>query len=135
MEDSVRTILVVEDDDGVRNLIRTLLRLAGFEVVSCQDGSEALDLMAVRGGNIHLMVTDVNLGPDMDGVEMAEHLRTRHPSLKVLYISGAEEQERLRDEIACGRAHFMMKPFTPRGLTETAKSILAGRSVTSPVSR
>ena len=132
MQDTVHTVLVVEDEDGVRNLIRTLFRLAGFDVLSCQDGPEALDLMQTRGGNIHLLVTDINLGPDMDGMELAEDLRALHPSLKVLYISGREEEERLGREVAGGLASFLMKPFTPRSLTEKAKAMLSLVPITSP---
>ncbi|MDB5050064.1 MAG: Blue-light-activated protein [Fibrobacteres bacterium] len=131
MQDLIRTVLVVEDEDGVRNLIRTLFRLEGFDVISCQDGVEALDLMQARGGNIHLVVTDLNLGPYMDGIELAENLRTVYPSVKVLFISGEEEEGRLGREVAGGRAFFLKKPFTPRGLTEKAKAILAMAPVIS----
>jgi two-component system, cell cycle sensor histidine kinase and response regulator CckA len=135
MQDSVRTVLVVEDEDGIRSLLRTLFRLAGFDVISCQDGAEALDLLHARGGNVHLMVTDINLGPSMDGIELAESLRAIHPSLKVLYISGQDEEERMDREVAAGLAHFVMKPFTPRGLIEKAKAILASVPVTASSSR
>ncbi|MDQ3002562.1 MAG: response regulator [Fibrobacterota bacterium] len=134
MQDSVRTVLVVEDDDGIRNLLRTLFRLAGFDVISCQDGSEALDLLQARGGNVHLMVTDINLGPAMDGIELAESLRAIHPSIKILYISGREEDVRIEREVASGLAHFVMKPFTPRSLIEKAKAILDSVPVTASAS-
>jgi DNA-binding NtrC family response regulator len=134
MQDSVRTVLVVEDEDGIRNLMRTLFRLAGFEVLSCQDGPEALDLMRARGGNIHLVVTDVNLGLEMDGIEMAENLRAMHPGVKILYISGDDGQDRIGREVSEGRAHFLMKPFTPRGLTDKALAILAQDPITSEIS-
>jgi two-component system cell cycle sensor histidine kinase/response regulator CckA len=135
MQDLVRTVLVVEDEDGVRNLIRTLFRLEGFDVLSCQDGPEALDLMSARGGNIHLVVTDINMGPYMDGFELAESLRAVYPSVKILYISGQEEEERMVREVARGQAFFLMKPFTPRSLTEKAKAILAMAPLTSASSR
>ena len=132
MPDSMHTVLVVEDEDGLRNLIRTIFRLAGFDVLSCQDGPEALDLVQARGGHIHLMVTDINLGPDMDGVELAENLRALFPSLKVLYMSGRDEAERLGSEVAGGMASFLMKPFTPRSLTERAKALLSLVPIISP---
>ena len=125
MQDSIRTVLVVEDEDGVRNLIRTLLRLSGFDVLACQNGEEALDLMRARDGKVNLVVTDINLGPDMDGIEMAESLRAIYPSLKVLYISGMEEQDRIVHEVAGGQASFLMKPFTPSGLREKAEAMLS----------
>jgi DNA-binding response OmpR family regulator len=125
MQDTARTVLVVEDDDGVRSLIRTLFRLEGFDVLSSQDGEEALDLARTRNGAIGLVITDINLGPDMDGLELAAGLRAIHPFTKVLYISGQDEDERLRPELALGLSGFLMKPFTPRSLTEKARSLLA----------
>jgi two-component system cell cycle sensor histidine kinase/response regulator CckA len=123
MQDSVQTILVIEDEDTVRNLLRTLLRLAGYEVLSCQAGSEALDLMEARGGTIQLLITDVNLGSGMDGYEAAQALRSRTPSLKVLYISGEEESDRLSG-IASASERFLLKPFTPRSFTDAVRTML-----------
>ena len=124
MEDTVRTILVIEDEDGVRNLLRTLLRLSGYEVVSCQDGPDALDLMEARGGSLHLLITDVNLGSGMDGFEAADRLRARQPGLKVLYMSGRDESE-AREGRSLGTGDgFLPKPFTPRGFTDTVARML-----------
>lgn len=125
MLDSVQTVLVIEDEDAVRNLLRTLLRLAGYEVLSCQDGPEALDLLEARGGEIQLLISDVNLGGPMDGFEAADLLRARQPSLKVLYISGEDEANRVSDRYANGPSDFLLKPFTPRGFTERVNALLA----------
>jgi len=130
MMDTMHTVLIVDDEDVIRNLIRTLFRLAGYEVLSCQSGLEALELMQARGGNVHLLVTDINLDPIMDGVELAESLRAFYPAIKVLFISGMEDRERLGDELASGRAHFLAKPFRPRDLTDKADEILSGSSAT-----
>lgn len=123
MQDTVQTILVIEDEDGVRNLLRTLLRLAGYEVLSCQDGEEALDLMDARGGQIMLLITDVNLGTGMDGFDAAQALRSRIPSLKVLYMSGEEEANRLAERSEAGE-RFLAKPFTPRSFTDAVRTML-----------
>lgn len=125
MQETVFTVLIVEDDDGVRNLIRTLLRLAGIEALSCQDGEEALDLLRARGGNIQLVISDVNLGPAMDGIELAGNLRSLHPCLKTLFISGREDEDRINREVESGRAFFLSKPFRPRDLVEKVKLILS----------
>ena len=130
MLDTVQTVLVVDDEDGVRNLIRTLFRLEGFDVITCASGLEALDLLDARGGNVDLLVTDINLDPIMDGVELAENLRRMRPGVKVLYISGMEEMERYGSEIATGSAHFLMKPFKARDLTRKAREILS--AITAP---
>lgn len=123
-QDTVKTVLVVEDEDAVRNLLRTLLRLAGYEVLSCQDGDEAVDLLEARGGEVNLLITDINLGRGLDGFAVAEALRARQPSLKVLYISGEDEEGRVSREMASGASHFLVKPFTPRAFTERVRLFL-----------
>jgi DNA-binding response OmpR family regulator len=123
MLDTVQTILVIEDEDAVRSLLRTLLRLAGYEALSCQDGDEAVDLMDARGGAIQLLITDVNLGTGMDGFEAAQALRSRMPSLKVLYMSGEEEADRIAER-SVANERFLLKPFTPRSFTETVRLML-----------
>jgi two-component system cell cycle sensor histidine kinase/response regulator CckA len=129
MLDTIQTVLVVDDEDGIRNLIRTLFRLEGYEVLSCASGMEALDLLGARGGRVHLLVTDINLDPLMDGTELADSLRALQPSIKVLYISGMEEMERYGAEVASGRAHFLMKPFKAKDITAKAREILSAVSV------
>jgi two-component system, cell cycle sensor histidine kinase and response regulator CckA len=124
MQDTVRTVLVIEDEDGVRNLLRTLLRLSGYEVLACQDGPEAVDLMEARGGTLHLVITDVNLGAGMDGFEAAACLRARQPDLKVLYISGRVEAD-AGERPGIGPAdRFLPKPFTPRGFAEAVADMV-----------
>ncbi len=131
MHDSIKTVLVVEDEDAVRGLLRTLLRLAGYSVLTCSDGAEALDLMAARGGVVHLLITDINLGPDMDGIELAEALRAAQTGMKVLYISGHEEPDRLAPSLASGSARFLMKPFTPGAFRESTSALLAEEALIS----
>jgi CheY-like chemotaxis protein len=124
MQDAVRTILVIDDEDGVRNLLRTLLRISGYEVLTCQDGPEALDLMEARGGSLHLLITDVNLGSGMDGFEAAARLRDRQADLKVLYMSGLDEADAGSRRAPAASDGFLPKPFTPRGFTEAVASML-----------
>lgn len=131
MQDTVQTVLVVDDEEGIRNLMRMLFRLAGYNVLSCASGAEALDLLRERGGNIQLAVTDINLDPSMDGIELAGNLRAIYPSLKILYISGLEEQERLGAELASGNAYFLMKPFKAKELTDKAREILSAVTATA----
>jgi two-component system, cell cycle sensor histidine kinase and response regulator CckA len=131
MQDTVQTVLVVDDEEGIRNLMRMLFRLAGYNVLSCASGAEALDLLRERGGNIQLAITDINLDPGMDGIELAGNLRAIFPSLKVLYISGLEDQERLGAELASGNAYFLMKPFKAKELTGMAREILSAIAATA----
>ena len=124
MQEFKPTVLVVEDEPGVRALIATLLRLAGFDALHCADAVEAQDLMALHGDSIRLLVTDVNLGPEEDGVELARLLRLRFPRLRVLYISGLVDDSPIAAEVAAGRAFSLSKPFTSRSLTGKITSIL-----------
>lgn len=124
MQDTVRTVLVIEDEDAVRSLLRTLLRLSGYEVLSCQHGDEALDLMEARGGTLHLLITDVNLGFGMDGFETARRLRERQPDLKALFMSGEEEAGGPEGRASGIADRFLPKPFTPRAFIEAVGTLL-----------
>lgn len=132
MQEGKPTVMVVEDEPGVRSLIATILRLAGYDALQCADAGEAQDLMAVHGDSIRLLVTDVNLGPEEDGVELARGLQLRYPRLRVLYLSGLVDDGPVSAEVAAGRAHYVSKPFTPRILTERITSILDVRYRLAP---
>jgi two-component system cell cycle sensor histidine kinase/response regulator CckA len=101
-------VLLVEDDDILRRLIRLILLGNGFEVVEAGRGSEALSLSQADPNAFHLLVTDLIL-PGMDGHKVAAQLRQQRPDLKVLFISGNAEEIAPRE----GRADFLQKPFTP----------------------
>jgi two-component system cell cycle sensor histidine kinase/response regulator CckA len=127
MLDMKPTVLVVEDEVGVRNLISTILRLSGFDVLACSDGDEALDMVKLHGTYVHLVITDLNLGPSLGGRELAGSLRHLFPSLPLLYISGSEEDSLVNSEVDGGLAFFLLKPFTPKGLTDKVFGILSDK--------
>ena len=132
MQEFRPTVLVVEDEPGVRSLIVTILRLSGFDALHCADAVEAQDLMAVHGNYIQLLVTDVNLGPEEDGVELARGLQRQYAHLRVLYISGLADEGPVAAEVTAGRAQYISKPFTPRSLTDKVSSILDARYRMAP---
>lgn len=132
MQESQPSVLVVEDEDAIRNLIVTILRLSGLEALHCTDVGEAGDLMAIHGGSIRLLITDVHLGLDAGGVEMARGLAKLHPHLLVLYVSGLVEGGDVDREVLAGRAHFIAKPFTPKELVGKVADILEGRLRPAP---
>lgn len=132
MQEFKPTVLVVEDEPGVRNLIVTILRLSGFDALHCADAVEAEDLMAIHGNYIQLMVSDVNLGPEASGVDLARTLQAQHNHLRVLYISGLVDEGPVAREVSAGRAHFIAKPFTPKSLTAKVSSILEDRFRMAP---
>lgn len=127
MQEFKPTVMVVEDEEGVRNLIVTILRLSGYDALHCADAVEAQDRMAVHGNYIQLIVTDVNLGPDHSGVELVRGLRDQYPHVRVLYISGLVDEGPIAQEVNGGLAHFLAKPFTPRSLTAKVASIMDNR--------
>ena len=83
-----QTVLLVEDEAGVRRALGEILRRSGYHVLKACDGAEALQIHKSHRGAIHAVVTDVQM-PEMTGVELAERLRQLRPGLKVLFVSGS----------------------------------------------
>src|SRR5437879_299240 len=81
------TVLLVDDEDPVRLLVRTMLELDGYAVLEASDGAEAQDVADRHGGGIDLLVTDIMM-PGINGYELAQRLVARRPEMKVLFISG-----------------------------------------------
>src|SRR4051812_36313855 len=82
-----KRVLVVEDEPGVRSVMKAMLLEAGFEVIVAKDGASALHELWKRGGNVQMLVTDVDMGR-MNGMELAESVRSEYPALPILFISG-----------------------------------------------
>jgi CheY-like chemotaxis protein len=104
-----RTVLVVDDDADVREIIAGMLEELGCEVISAESGSEALDRLK-RDDRISVLITDINM-PGMDGHELAERGTRLRPDLKVLQLSG---RERRRDAFP-----MIRKPFSTEDLART----------------
>lgn len=117
------TVLVVDDNEALRGIVRDVLESAGYEVLEAVDGAAALERAAGHRGAVHLLLTDLVL-PGMDGVALAQRLRVARPGLRVLYMSG-----QLGDSLtgAASPAGFLAKPFTAAALEETVRAALAGR--------
>jgi two-component system, cell cycle sensor histidine kinase and response regulator CckA len=115
-----RTILVVEDDDVLRQLISLVLQGSGFAVLEAGAGFPALALSRAHERPIDLLITDIVL-PGVDGEKLAERVQRERPSTKVLFISGhaAEIAPRL------GAGNFLQKPFTPTAFLDAVKRLLA----------
>jgi two-component system cell cycle sensor histidine kinase/response regulator CckA len=118
------TVLVVEDEDGVRELVRQILEERGYAVLTARHGRDALQLAERYERPIHLLVTDVVM-PEMGGRELAERLSSERPELKVLYISGYTNDEILRRGVPPG-ARYLQKPFLSDGLMERVREALEG---------
>jgi len=105
------TILVVEDDPSVRELMTTGLSMLGYKIHSACNGSDALEILGQHDSEIGLMVTDVVM-PGMSGGELAELAKERFPAIKVLYLSGYNNDEVVKRGVIQGDARLLRKPFT-----------------------
>jgi len=120
------TILLVEDEAGVRNLAKTILQTQGYTVLEAAQGEEALRLSGQHEGLIHLMVTDMVM-PEMNGRELAERLKPLRPHMKILIVSGYTEKAiGHQGELDPGMA-FLQKPFTPQTLARKVREVLYDR--------
>ena len=128
------TILLVEDDDTVRFLSCQILENEGYRVLSAGNGIEALRVCKNDQNPIDLLMTDIVM-PQMNGVELANHLRKRWPHLKVLYVSGYLHDGLVSENIQLDpHALFLNKPFKPRDLIHIVHILISqGKNETSPV--
>jgi CheY-like chemotaxis protein len=116
-------ILVVEDDEGVRNLTVTVLRRKGYSVWAASNGRDCLDMVGALDPPPHLLLTDVVL-PNMTGMELYRQLSRRLPDLQVLYMSGYTREDVLSRGILPEDMAYIQKPFTPETLTRTLRQAL-----------
>jgi CheY-like chemotaxis protein len=119
------SILLVEDEDAVRELVHTVLAARGYTVVEARNGREGLKLCESHKGGIDLLVTDVVM-PELGGRELAEMAIKMRPGLKVLYMSGHTQDVILKEGVQQGAA-FLHKPFTPMKLAQKVRDTLDGK--------
>jgi two-component system cell cycle sensor histidine kinase/response regulator CckA len=117
------TVLLADDEDGVRALAREVLVSAGYVVLEAPDGQAALRGAEGHPGRIDLLVSDVEM-PGLGGRELAERLRARDPALRVLFLSGHTEDEVVRQGVSSAEVHFLPKPFSPTALAEKVRQVL-----------
>jgi len=110
------TVLVVDDQDVVRDVIKLSLESAGYRVLEAATPSEALTLARNAGAEVDLLVTDVVM-PEMDAFELANRITHELPAVRVLYTSGYTD--------AAAEGPFIQKPFTPAQLIEKVGAVLA----------
>ncbi|HWR34798.1 MAG TPA: PAS domain S-box protein [Clostridia bacterium] len=121
------TVLLVEDEDGVRALVREVLQRHGYVVIESQHGGEALIACEQHPERIHLLVTDVVLA-QMSGREVAKRLCGLRPEMKVLYMSGYTEEAIIHHGVLDPGTAFLQKPFTPTALARKVREVLDGET-------
>jgi hypothetical protein len=118
------TVLLAEDEAGIRSLIRKVLLKQGYTVLEAADGNEALRLARERSGTIHLLLSDIVM-PGMTGGELAAQLRRTRPEIKVLFISGCAGEDLEAFGPLPRGADILQKPFSLASLLEKIRAILS----------
>jgi two-component system cell cycle sensor histidine kinase/response regulator CckA len=118
------TVLLVEDEPMVRSVAERALTRHGYQVITADNGEEALEILA-RGETIDLLISDVVM-PGMDGPTMVREARKSRPDLKILFMSGYAE-EQLRKSIDIENVNFLPKPFSVTELAEAARNAAASK--------
>ncbi len=117
------TVLVVEDEEAVRTLVRFTLEGQGYTVLTASTGMDALDLLRMHPGQVDLLVTDMIM-PGISGRELAEEARKASHDLRVIYMSGYTDDALSRYGLQGSSDQFIQKPFTPLGLVRKVRSTL-----------
>ncbi|HEY1067597.1 MAG TPA: ATP-binding protein, partial [Pirellulales bacterium] len=121
------TVLLVEDDPGVRRLTRRALEALGYRVLEAEDGEEALTVFERSGVTIDLLLTDVVM-PRMNGRALAEALASRRPGTKVLYISGYPDEAAVLHDVIRAGSPFLRKPYSSQSLAQKLREVLEASS-------
>jgi PAS domain S-box-containing protein len=117
------TVLVCEDDLGIRQLVVKTLAQHGYTVLEASDVHDAVALAEGHNGPMHLLLTDIVM-PDLNGPNLAQHVVRRRPEIKVLYISGFPHSVAVGARSLSSRATLLAKPFTPRVLATSVRECL-----------
>jgi len=127
----VETILLAEDEQGVRDLVRTTLKARGYTVLVAKDGVEALELGKRHPAPIHLLLSDVVM-PRMSGLDLAERLTLLRPEMKVIYMSGYTDSALMPGDAAGQSAAFLQKPFALDRLCRMVREALGQPAPRTP---
>jgi two-component system, cell cycle sensor histidine kinase and response regulator CckA len=118
------TILLVEDEDGVRAFIRYALEQAGYEVLDAASGHDAIRVAHDHAGPIRLLITDVVM-PGLDGHATSEQIVTLQPGIRILFLSGYTNDAVVRYGVRHELVEFLQKPFSPAALVDKVHDVLS----------
>ena len=125
--ESRRLVLVVDDEQGLRELVCRTLQAEGYQTLEAGHGAEALHVLESSPAPVDLVVTDVVM-PGMDGRELGRRLSQRWPDLPILYISAYDVNDIFRRGSPRSSAPFLQKPFPMEGLITTVRGLIANRA-------
>ncbi|MFI5179655.1 MAG: response regulator [Vicinamibacterales bacterium] len=125
------TVLAVDDEESVRNVLRRVLERAGYRTAVASDGPSALRAAASLG-HLDVLVTDVIM-PEMTGDELARQLRLQDPDLTVLYVTGFSERLFMERSVLWENEAFLDKPFSPDALLEAVSLAISGHTTPNHV--
>jgi two-component system cell cycle sensor histidine kinase/response regulator CckA len=117
------TLLLVEDESEVRDLVRDILAAWGYRILAARDGVEALEVAQSHEGPIHLLITDVVM-PRLSGKALADRLRSSRPELRVLFTSGYTDDTIVHHGVLAEGVHFLSKPFELETLAHKVREVL-----------
>jgi CheY-like chemotaxis protein len=118
-----KTVLLVEDEDFVRNVTREVLELSGYQVIEAVDAKDGLDLYRQNIEIVDLILTDVVM-PGMNGREFANQLLALRPDLKIIFMSGYTDNAVVRESFSDLHLNYLQKPFTLDHLTDKVQQVL-----------
>jgi hypothetical protein len=121
--ETLETVLVVEDEQAVRDLTVKMLQKLGYRVLTAASGAEALEISGTHPGPIAALLTDVVM-PGMSGRQLADALMTRRPDMKVLFLSGYTEDTIVHHGVLDGKVEFLAKPFSREVLAKKLRDVL-----------
>lgn len=119
------TVLLVEDEDGVRAMAMLALEGYGYAALAASNGEEALRVLRSQANGVDIMITDVVM-PGMSGTELADAVRALYPLTKVLFVSGYTDDAVVRHGLLHADVAFLQKPYTPVSLARKLRQVLQG---------
>jgi signal transduction histidine kinase/ActR/RegA family two-component response regulator len=128
------TVLVVEDEDGVRELAAEFLRRNGYSVLEARDGMEALEISGRFAGTIHVILTDMIM-PRMSGTELLKSMKAARPTAKAILMSGYSEQFKTQADGSPNQFSVLQKPFSMSSLVAAVRTVLAADATATEVGR
>jgi len=120
-------VLLVDDDNSVRDSLYTVLENAGYEVLAASNGPDGLTIFRQSVRPVDLLVTDYNM-PQMSGLELARECSRLFPDLRVLYVSGSSADDALQADLQVSKRGFLAKPFRGDDLLRKARALLQDKS-------